>query len=66
MKKRKASQRSRPRNKSHLIHTLLALALGLSCHSCTNIPAGRELASGIGLNEFVKKPGTAVRAQILQ
>src|SRR5437867_4847558 len=63
MKKSKASsKRSRPRNKSHLIYALLALVLGLSCHSCTNISAGRELAAaGNGLEEFVKELSTAVR-----
>jgi transposase InsO family protein len=63
MKKRTASsKRSRARNKSHLIYALLALVLGLSCHSCTNISAGRELAAaGNGLEEFVKELSTAVR-----
>jgi endonuclease G len=65
MKKRKLSPRSRPRTspltryKPHLFSTLLALALGLSAHSCTNIPAGKELvAAGVGLEKLVRELGT--------
>lgn len=62
MKKRKSSPRSRTRKTPHLIYTLLALVLGLSCHSCADIPSGRELAAaGVGLEEFVRELGTAVR-----
>lgn len=59
MKKRKLSQRSRPRHKSYFLSTLLALALGLAAHSCTNIPAGHELAAaGVKLEKLVKELGT--------
>lgn len=62
MEKRKSTPRSRSRKTPHLIYTLLALVLGLSCHSCADIPSGRELAAaGVGLEEFVRELGTAVR-----
>lgn len=61
-KRRKPSQFSRPRHNSRLIYTLLALVLGLSCHSCADIPSGREVAAaGIEVEEFFKELGTAVR-----
>ena len=56
MKKRKPSQRPRSEYKFHLLSALIVLALGLSSHSCTNIPAGRELAAaGVGLEKLVKE-----------
>lgn len=65
MKKRKLSPRSRPsprprpRLKPYLFSTLLALALGLSAHSCTSIPTGRELvAAGVDLEKLVRELGT--------
>lgn len=59
MKKRKLSPRSGLLKKSHIFSILLALALGLSAHSCTNIPAGRELvAAGVGLEKLVRELGT--------
>ena len=59
MKKRKLSPRSRLLKKSHIFSILLALALGLSAHSCTNIPAGRELvAAGVDLEKLVRELGT--------
>ena len=59
MKKRKPSQRPRFKYKYHLLSTLVVLALGLSAHSCTNIPVGRELvAAGVGLEKLVKELGT--------
>ena len=62
MKKRKTSSRARPRNRFHPLYTLLALTLGLSCHSCADFPSGRELAkAGTGLETIVKELGTAVR-----
>ena len=62
MKKRKTSSRARPRNRFHLLFTLLALALGLSCHSCAELPSGRELAkAGTDLEAIVKELGAAVR-----
>lgn len=64
MKKRKTSSRARPRNRFHLLYTLLTLALGLSCHSCADLPTGRELAAaGAGMEVLVKALGTAVREQ---
>jgi endonuclease G len=62
MKKRKSPPRSRARKKPHLISTLLVLVLGLSCHSCADLPAGRELvAAGIGLETLLRGLGTAAR-----
>lgn len=59
MKKRKPSQRPRSKYKFHLLSTLVVLALGLSAHSCTNIPAGRELkAAGVSLEKLVRELGT--------
>ena len=59
MKKRKPSQRPRFKYKFHLLSTLVVLALGLSAHSCTNIPVGRELvAAGVGLEKLVRELGT--------
>ena len=52
MKRRKLSPRSRTRSKSHFVYTLLAL--GMSCHSCADIPAGSELTARIGLDAHVK------------
>lgn len=61
MKKIKPSRRARSLYKSHLIYTLLVLAFGLSCHSCADISAGRELAARIDLDGLVEGLGTAVR-----
>ena len=62
MKKRKTSSRAGPRNRLRLLYTLVGLALGLSCHSCADLPSGRELAkAGTGLEAIVKELGTAVR-----
>ena len=59
MKKRKPSQRSQSKYKVHLLSTLVALALGLSAHSCSKIPAGSELTStGANLEKYVRKLGT--------
>ena len=43
MKKRSPTKRSHPRSTSRLIYALIAMTIGLSAHSCTNLPAGREL-----------------------
>ena len=61
MKKKKTFPRSRTRNKTHLIYTLLALVLGLSCHSCTEIPAQRMQSAEISLEKFAKDLGAALR-----
>ena len=61
MTKRRTTNRSEPRTKLHLIYVLLALAIGLSLHSCANIPAGRELATKFGLDGVIKEIGTAAR-----
>jgi endonuclease G len=62
MKKRKSPPSSRIRHKPHLISTLLVLVLGLSCYSCTELPAGRELvAASIGLEALLRGLGTAAR-----
>ena len=62
MKKRKPSPRRV--SKQHLIYTFAALALGLSVHSCTDLPSVRELAAaGSSLEPLLKSLGTAVREQ---
>ena len=63
MKKRKASKRSKPRSKPHLLGVLLALAIGLFSQSCTNIPIERVKAAANGLEGFVKEIGTELREQ---
>ena len=45
MAKRKPSRRPRTPNVARLTSLLLTLAAGLSMHSCTHIPAGRDLAA---------------------
>ena len=61
MKKKKTFPHSRTRNKTHLIYTLLALVLGLSCHSCTDLPAQRVQSAEISLERFAKDLSTALR-----
>ena len=61
MKKKKTFPRSRTRNKTHLIYILLALVLGLSCHSCTDLPAQRVQSAEISLEKFAKDLGAALR-----
>ena len=63
MKKRKASKRSQSRSKPHLLGVLLALVIGLSSQSCTNIPVERVKAAANGLEGFVKEIGTELREQ---
>ena len=60
MTKRKPSPRGRARNKFHPIYTLLVLVLGISCHSCADLPSGRELAAAVaGLEALFKDLGRA-------
>lgn len=60
MKKRKAN--SRRLSKSNLTYILLALAVGLSAHSCADLPLGRDLTvAGVSLEVLLKGLGTAVR-----
>ncbi len=59
MKKRNSSPRAR--SKSRLIYTGLTLLLGLACHSCADLPPGREKAAEAFLDELVREVGTAVR-----
>jgi endonuclease G len=59
MKKRKTSQRPGSKYKVHLFSTLVVLAVGLSAHSCTNIPVGHELkAARASLEKLVRELGT--------
>lgn len=59
IKKRKPTQRPRSKYKVHLFSTLVVLALGLSAHSCTNIPVGKDLAAaGASLEKLVRGLGT--------
>ena len=59
MTKRRTTNRSEPRSKLHLIYVLLVLVIGLSLHSCADIPAGRELATKFGLDGVIKELGAA-------
>ena len=62
--KRKPAQRSRSGRKLHLLATALALTIGLSLHSCADIPAKREvLAASAGVKALIEDLGTAVREQ---
>lgn len=64
MAKRKPAQRPRTGYKLHIFGTALALAIGLSLHSCAHLPAERELlAADTGLGALIKELGTAVREQ---
>lgn len=61
MKKRTTSKRSHPRKQPHRISILLALAIGLSSHSCTHIPTEKVIAAVDELEDFAKELETAVR-----
>lgn len=61
MKKRQQAQRSRTRSKIHLSSTGLILALGLSCHSCTHLPATPVQEAATRLEDFARELGTALR-----
>lgn len=63
MAKIKTTKRSQPRTTLHLIYAVLALAIGLSSLSCTNISAKRVQSVQVELEEFAKELGTAVREQ---
>ncbi|MES2943324.1 MAG: DNA/RNA non-specific endonuclease, partial [Pseudomonadota bacterium] len=61
MKKRQPAQRSRTRSKFHLFSTGVILALGLSCHSCTHLPAAPVQEAATRLEDFARELGTALR-----
>jgi endonuclease G len=62
MRKRAPARRSRPRSKSRLIQALVALAIGLSAHSCTDLPVARELeAAGAGVQKLAVDLSAALR-----
>ena len=64
MAKRKPAQRPRSGHKLHLFGTALALVIGLSLHSCADIPAKRELlAASAGVKALIQDLGTTVREQ---
>lgn len=64
MAKRKPAQRQRSGPKLHLFGKALALVIGLSLHSCADIPAEREvMAAGASVKALIKELGTAVREQ---
>ena len=64
MAKRKPAKRRRAGHKLHLFGTALALVIGLSLHSCADIPAKRELlAASAGVKALIEDLGTAVREQ---
>ena len=64
MAKRKPAQRRRAGHKLHLFGTALALVIGLSLHSCADIPAKREvLAASADVKALIEDLGTAVREQ---
>ena len=61
MTKRRTTKRAQPRSKLHLIYALLALVIGFSLHSCTDIPAKGVKAAGSGLEQLAKELETKVR-----
>lgn len=61
MAKRKKVKRSQPRTAHHLTYVVLALAVGLSSLSCTNISIQRVQSVQVELEEFAKELGTAMR-----
>ncbi|CAM3739691.1 DNA/RNA non-specific endonuclease [Polaromonas hydrogenivorans] len=62
MRKRASTKPSSPRRKSHFIYALVALAIGLSAHSCTDLPVGRKLeAAGAGVQTLAGDLGAALR-----
>ena len=64
MAKRKPAKRRRAGHKLHLFGTALALVIGLSLHSCADIPAKREvMAAGADVKALIEDLGTAVREQ---
>ena len=64
MAKRKPAKRRRAGHKLHLFGTALVLAIGLSLHSCADIPAKREvMAASAGVKALIEDLGTAVREQ---
>jgi endonuclease G len=60
-KKRKPSHRSPSRKHPHPICVTLALLLGLSLHSCADMPAQRVATVGTGLAHFATELEMAVR-----
>lgn len=62
-RKLKLSQPLPREKKSLLIYTLLALVLGLSCHSCTNIPTDGVKKASNATEEFAAELATAIRKQ---
>ena len=61
--KRNLSQPLRRERKSHHVYTLLALVLGLSCHSCAYIPAEHAKRASNATEELAEELGTAIRKQ---
>ena len=62
-KKRNLSQPLRRERKSHQVYTLLALVLGLFCHSCAYIPAEHAKKTSNATEEFAEELATAIRKQ---
>lgn len=62
-KQRKFSQHLVRKRKLHLIYMLLVLVLGLSCHSCTNIPIEDIKRATNATEEFAVELATAIRKQ---
>ena len=64
MTKRKPARRPPARNTARLVGLALTLAAGVSLHSCSELPGGRELAAaGDRLEALLVGLGTAVRQQ---
>jgi endonuclease G, mitochondrial len=64
MAQRQRVPRPHARSRLHVFGTAMALAMGLSLHSCADIPAKRKvLVAGAGLGELLKGLGKAVREQ---
>ena len=62
-KQRKLSQPLPRERKLDFIYTLLALVLGLSCHSCAYVPAERAKSASNATEELAAELGTAILKQ---
>ena len=66
MTKRRTTKRFQPRTKFHLIYLLLALAIGLSLHSCADIPTGRELVQCLDRGQAVEDQAALQHNSLVQ
>jgi endonuclease G len=61
MKKTKTAKRQQQRAQPQLIYVLLALLIGVSLHSCVDIPVKSVVEAGHGLDHFAKELDAALR-----